>query len=468
MSLKQLLKNFCIDAYHELTSRGELPRPPYDSPLIAGNVLLTHWGSRLSKLPSHTQLQQYMRSSGLSDKLRDIGHTWLWHEEVFQWLFLERVMAESKGISLDVIAFNRVFRRAWAEVSRNSFRIRRITILNGLPKLNSTIELDKGVLLSPIDFSSHHYTLANLLGWRFQDRNRVPSFWVGPDDCLLIQDRVIQKGNEGRELLESRKQVQDQAELVIKALKLSLDTPIYPKAVYSSYLSGFPLLPILHTEFEEFSGFSISIQRPITSAEVRAILRNFKFISDSGTRKPKDGFFYTALDRFCDSFRGMQEKQSIVDLVVALEAMLRVQVEELRRRLATYTAFLLGTNDNNRRTFYDHVFAGYKLRSAIVHGGKDQEQEINNALIAFFPELEGKPINEVIRYVSKATEELQRIVRLVLRAYVYMRRNGTREKWPNDKDLQYLPFDPAKRRLIQKQLGITAKQPSPTLLALLG
>lgn len=442
---------------------GELPRPPYDSPLIAGNVFLNH---PLSKLASYTQLQQHMRSSGLSDKLHDIGHTWLWHEEVFEWLFLERVIAESSRISLDTTAFNKVFNRACAEISRNSFRIRRITILNGLPKLNSIIVLSKGVLLSPINFSSSHYTLANLLGWHFQDRNRAPSFWVGPDDCLLIQDRVISKGNEGRELLDWRKQAQNQTEIVIKALKLALDTPIYPKAVYSSYLSGFPLLPISHTEFEEFSGISVSIQTPITKTEILNIQRNFKFVYQSQSQTvPESGFYDTAVNRFADSFRVKRVEQSIVDLIVALEAMLGVRQEELRRRLATYTSFLLGTNDSERQVFYRHVSAGYKLRNAIVHGGKNQTKEMSNALKDFFPELKDKPQNEVVPYLSKATEELQKVVRSVLRAYIYMRSHSTRTEWPDDDECESLPFDSKKRCLVQKQLGIKrspAKQPDIT------
>ena len=146
----------------------------------------------------------------------------------------------------------------------------------------------------------------------------------------------------------------------------------------------------------------------------------------------------------------------MVDLFIALESMYRVS-RGLRQRLATFTAFLLGTNDNKRRTFYDHTLEGYKLRNAIVHGGRDQEQGICNALIDFFPELKKRPTNQVITYLSKATLELQRIVRLVLRAYVYMRYNDTRQEWLNVDDLEYLPLDSTKRRLIQKQLGINAK-----------
>lgn len=460
MSLRKLLKNFCIDAYNELTSMGELPRPPYDSPLIADNDFLTHRNSRLSKLDSYTQLQQYMRSSGLSDKLHDIGHTWLWHYEVFNWLFLERVMAESKGISLDVTAFNKVFRRAWAEISRNSLRIRRITILNGLPKLNSTIVLGKGVLLSPVDFSMSHYTLANLLGWRFQDKKRSPSFWIDPDTCLLIQDSVIQKGNDGKNLLESREQLLNQASTILKVLKLSLDTPVYPKAVYFAYLSGFPMLPILHKEFEELSEFLFSVNRNISRAEINSIKQNLSLIS-SNLQERQDAKFFFALDRLSDSFRDRKEKQSIVDLTVALEALLGVDDEELKRRLASNTAFLLGTNDGNRQVFYQHTKAGYKLRNAIVHGGENQEKAICNALRDLFPELKSKPTDEIVPYIAKATEELQRIVRLVLRAYLYMRDKKTREKWPDADELECLTFDSVKRCLVQKQLGITANQPSP-------
>ncbi len=457
MSLRKLLKNFCTDAYQKLFDMGEFPRPPLDSPQIADDMRLTH---PLSKLTSYAQLQEYMRSSGLSDKLRDIGHTKLWHYEVFEWLFLERIIAESfDTFSLDVTAFNKVFRRAQAELSRSSFRIRRVTILNGLPELSHPISLDTGVSISPVVFSSSHYKLANLLGWKFQDRNRAPSFMIDPDSCLLIQDYLQPKGNEGWDFWKSLEQLRHQAEIVIKALKLSLDTPVYPKAVYLSYLSSFPLLPIIHTEFEEFSGFSISIQRNMTRAEITAIKRNVRFIN-SESQKTLDPKFSFALDRFADSFRAMQEKQSIVDLFMALEAMYGID-RGLRQRLASFTTFLLGTNDSERRIFYGHTLAGYKLRNAIVHGSKNQEKDICNALTDFFPELKGNPMSKVIPYVRKATEELQRIVRLVLRAYVYMKYNQTREEWPIADELEYLAFDSAKRRLIQKQLGITAKQPLP-------
>ena len=273
MSLRKLLKSFCIDAYKELKSIGEIPRPPYNSPLIADNIYLTH---PLSKLPSYTQLKQYMQSSGLSNKLHDIGHAWFWRYEVFEWLFLERVIAESSGTTLDIDVFNKIFNHAYAELYRNSFRIRRVTVLNGLPKLKSTIELGTGLLLSQVKNSG--YDLVRLLESHYSNRNREPSLWVDSDNRLLVQTCAVSKGNRGINLDESLKQLRQQAKFIIKALKLSIDTPVYPKAVYLSYLSSFPLLPILYTEFEEFSGFLFHIERNMTRTETTAIKRNVRFV----------------------------------------------------------------------------------------------------------------------------------------------------------------------------------------------
>ena len=396
-----------------------------------------------------------MRSSGLLMRLQDIGHTWLWHYEVFEWLFLERVLAESTGTSLDATAFNRVLSRAQVEISRRSFRVRRITTLNGLPKIIRPVPLSRNEALYPCNND-----LPRFLNIRFQDRNREPPLYVDSDNCLLIQGSVLQKGNDGENLLESQEQLRRQAGTIMKVLKLSLDTPVYPKAVYFTYLSGFPMLPILHKEFEEFSGFLFSANRNISRAEINSIKKNLKLIS-SVLQEGQDAKFFFALDRLSDSFRDMKEKQSIVDLIIALEALLGVSDEELKRRLASNAAFLLGTNDSKRQVFYQHTKAGYKLRNAIVHGGKNQEKDIYDALKYFFPELKNKPKDEVVPYIAKATEELQRVVRLVLRAYLYMRDKKTREKWPDADELEYLTFDSVKRCLVQKQLGITSKQPAP-------
>ncbi len=442
---------FCTDAYNELVEMRELPRPPYDSLLIARNPLYT---VRLSEMDSYKNLQEYIRTSGLQKKLHDVGHTWLWHEEVFEWLFLERIIAESGEPELDERAFDRVFRRAQAELSRNSFRIRHIIVLEGVPDLKRSIELSSGVYLSPIDFSGHHYRLATLLGWRYQDRHRAPAFWIEPDSRLLIQTRVVEKGNEGKNLLDSRENMEYEARQIVRVLRISLDTPVFHTQFFSSYLSTFPLLPIGHQEVEESKRFSISVTRPIKKNEIRDIRAFHTFISQSTsgeTQVPQ--FFQSAINRFDGSFRVTQARQSIVDLIVSLEALFPIG-EELRYRLATCVASVLGTNDNERKELYRKVYTGYKLRNSIVHGRRSQADSMANALKDFFPELRDKPVDEVNRHIGKAVRELQKIVRRALVAYVYMITNHTQAEWPDTDDLEYLPFDSQKRREIQKNLGI--------------
>lgn len=451
MSLYILLKNFCIEAYRELVMMNELPRPPYDSLIIARNPIYT---VRLSEMDSYKQLQQYMRNSGLSKRLHDIGHTWIWHEEVFHWLFLERVLAESRGESLDRRVFQTVYRRAQAELSRPTFTLRRIMVLNGVPQLKRRLLLSPHTYLRPIEFSVHHYEIGKLLSWAYHDKNRAPSFWLDPRCCLLIQDRIIKKGNEGKDLLNAREERRHQVDLVVKALRLSINSPVFVKSTFASYLSCFPLLPIAFEETEEFRDISIEVGRDITRREVQDIKTHFDFISSS---EPAAGaseqFFNSALDRFSASFRFRDIQQSIIDLIVALEALFPVG-EELRYRLAVSVASLLGTNDRERQRFFRSTYAGYKLRNAIVHGRGNQAKNMANALKELFPELEGKTNSEVNKHIGGALKELQFIVRKTLRAYITLKISDSQASWPTADDYDYLLFDLERCHQIQKQLGI--------------
>jgi hypothetical protein len=452
MKLKGFLKKFCAEAYQNLITMNELPRPPYDSPLIAHNPFYTY---PLSKMSSCTQLQQYMRSSGLLNKLHDIGHMWSWHEEVFHWLFLERVLSKSWGISLDEKAFDRVYHRAIAELSRPTFIRRRIVVLNGFPQFKSRLVLCPGVYLLPTDFQTRDYVLSNLLWHRYQDRNREPSLWLDPRICFLVQDRVIRKGDEGKDLLTSREEMRDQAQLVIKALRLSVDSPVHSKATFAAYLSCFPMLPVAFDEVDEARDISIEVDRAIKRREIQELRKYLSFISHNESQEVSvDQFFYSALDRFNVSFRFRDIKQSIVDLNVALESLFPVG-EELRYRLAVSVASLLGINDQDRNNLFRKVYSGYKLRNAIVHGRKDLAGSMAQALKEFFPELEGKPATVVNRSIGNAVRELQLIVRQALRAYIYIRTHSPQSKWPPiAEDFDYLLFDSERHHQIQKQLGI--------------
>ncbi len=454
MSLYRLLKNFCTEAHGELLRIGELPYPPYTSPRIAENL---HCTQPLSRLKTYIQLKQYMDSSGLADQLHDIGHTWIWHEEVFAWLFLEYVIQESGKRFLDKKAFDSVFRCAQAELSRPVFRLRRITVLGGIPKFKSPIILSPNMRLLPIDYPTSDYQVANLLGWQFHLNNRKPSFWVYPDSCLLIQDRIIRKGNHGQDFMDYRQEVNKQTHDILSALKLSLDSIIFETALFVSYLSRFPLLPISYVETEQLTNVRVRMQKrntPLLRKERGDISTCFHFIDKlKSSSKPEPPFFYTALERFTSSFRITEVEQNIVDLTVSLEALLHTDPQELRRTLSTRVAFLLGRNQNERRHLYNKTMAGYGLRNHIVHG-KVGLEKLEQYLKKHFPNPKYNENDGTEMYFGRALLELQNIVRRILRAYIYMRNRKTRAAWPKAQDFEELCFDERECRKIQVQLGL--------------
>ena len=242
-----------------------------------------------------------------------------------------------------------------------------------------------------------------------------------------------------------------------------LDDPVYDVEVrIYGEVSGigelactcFPLLPIAFEEVEEFRDISVDVSRDITRSEVQDLKTHFNFISSSESSEgASEQFFKSALDRFSASFRFRDIQQSIVDLIVALEALFPVG-EELRYRSAVSVASLLGTNDRERQRFFRSTYAGYKLRNTIVHGRGNQVKTRANALKELFPELEGKTNAEANKYIGRALSELQFIVRKTLRAYINLKVHDSQASWPAADDYDYLLFDLERCHQIQKQLGI--------------
>ena len=395
-----------------------------------------------------------MNSSGLSDLLQAVGHRWIWHEEVFAWLFLERVFAESRGSGIDPAGFEKVYRRAQAELRRRSFHVRHIIAIEGIPQIKRSVTVGPGVSLSPIDFRTHHYELARLLQWKYQDTNRPISFWLTSGSCLLIQDRIISKVGDGSQLIDYLDCSRREEEAIVLALKLASDWYIYPKTRFTSHLSAFPLLPLSQETYQEFADISLSEQKPIKPKGLREIRSYFSFVSQYHLApKAEPDFVVRAFSKLAGSYRVRHEEQNIVDLVVVLEALLGVR-EELSRRLALNSALLLGKSEFNSRDVYRKVRAAYSMRNAIVHGGQNQTKELTRALNRFDPNLKVKTDDDIARSVHTAVLEIRRLVRLILRAYIHMRKQDTRGKWPTAKEIEELQFDSNGRRSLQRQLGI--------------
>lgn len=233
---------------------------------------------------------------------------------------------------------------------------------------------------------------------------------------------------------------------------------ILAKAVYTSHLSNFPLLPIFHTETEENRDISFNRQGRIRIAEERAIRTLLRFLAqiDDGTRTEAQ-FFKTALERFSSSFRVRQVNQNVVDLIVALESLFGVEHEELKRRLATNVALALGVRAVDRQSIYHKVSVGYRLRSVIVHGGRDGPRDLSRALTAFFLDSRERSGQDTSQLLWRALTDLREIVRKALRAYIHLATHTTTGKWPEATDFESLQFNTKGLRELHNQLGISRR-----------
>ena len=120
--------------------------------------------------------------------------------------------------------------------------------------------------------------------------------WGLSVSCFFVQDRLVKKGDDGRELLNSSEESRKQSNEAITALKLATKRVILPKAVYSSYISRFPMLPVSYTEIDENKDISYSAGPPITTGEERAIRSIFGLINQVETGdKEVPQYFISAL-----------------------------------------------------------------------------------------------------------------------------------------------------------------------------
>ena len=327
--------------------------------------------------------------------------------------------------------------------------------IEGVPQIQGPVSLGAGLSLCPINFKTHHYDLADLLRWRYQDKNRPIDFWLNSATCLLIQDRVIVKEGDGSNLNRHLDYSRRDQESVILALKLASDWYVYPKATFTSHLSAFPLIPLFRENYQEFADVSLSEQKPMTAKKLREIRNYFKFVSPSNLGQSSEPeYVVNAFSSFSGSYRIRYEQQNVVDLVIILEAMLGVDQEELRRRLAVNSAVVIGKSEAERNDVFKKVRSAYLIRNAIVHGGRRQSRALASALQQFDPGLGITTADDIARSVGTAVLELRKIVRRILIAYIHMKTLDTRKGWPTAEEIENVQFNSGESRALQRQLGI--------------
>lgn len=109
-----------------------------------------------------------------------------------------------------------------------------------------------------------------------------------------------------------------------------------------------------------------------------------------------------AMDRFNLSYERKRFKDSLIDQIVAFEALL-IQIDDnyIRRTLSRRTANLIGESDMERQSVYDDMYEAYYIRSKIVHG--DRKDEIASILKS--------KDKQLVWYVYDIQELLRRTIR---------------------------------------------------------
>ena len=109
-----------------------------------------------------------------------------------------------------------------------------------------------------------------------------------------------------------------------------------------------------------------------------------------------------AMDRFNLSYERKRFKDSLIDQIVAFEALLIESDDNfIRKTLSRRTANLIGKSDTERQSVYDDMYEAYYIRSKIVHGDRNDE-------IAAILESKCK---QLVWYVYDIQELLRRAIR---------------------------------------------------------
>lgn len=145
-----------------------------------------------------------------------------------------------------------------------------------------------------------------------------------------------------------------------------------------------------------------------------------------------------AIDRFNSSYDTIGVLQKLVDLTIALEALLGSDdTTELVHRIRLRAAFLLGRDDDESRAIYDTVGTMYDVRSRVLHGAPLKRKDYAKWL----SKLSGQEVNpeHVAREAAaNAVASARRIVRRgILGALGLESRPGTRCEWPLPKDFDH-------------------------------
>jgi hypothetical protein len=323
--------------------------------------------SSTGERPTANTLSAYLRSGQIGQALEATGHRWIWHREVIGDLFVERVLARTfaHDEQLDPSVLERVFRRLCTELKTPTLKLRHVLVVHEFPVLPKELHTSGGVRLIPFDMATGYGALWTLLGSEYQRDVRK---WGGGNGLFAVVDEIIHKSGEPDDIRAAAERMNEKAAYALGALRLAYEGVVrVSRSYFVQHVSEFPLLPPNREDIQGSEDINLVSQLSPTATEMRLFREALSLVSRSAHPKSWPRFI-TAFQRFNRAFRGRDEFENFVDLVVALEGLFGVREEELRFRLAVRAALLLGDSGAGSRIVYRQVTAAYHIRNTLVHG----------------------------------------------------------------------------------------------------
>ena len=145
----------------------------------------------------------------------------------------------------------------------------------------------------------------------------------------------------------------------------------------------------------------------ITDEEERELVKFCKWFTNIKYNESLE----LAMNRFNISYERSEFKGSLIDQIIAFEALLiQEEYRGIGKTLSRRVANIIAESVKERQTIYDEIYDAYYIRSKIVHG--DQNNEVTSIL-----ETKHKPM---IWYIS----DIQELLRETIRVYSQLVKDG--------------------------------------------
>ncbi len=266
----------------------------------------------------------------------------------------------------------------------------------------SPVKLTKRATIIPAEASSIHKYFFVEGGFR----PPVLGHWDFPYILELFgSTRKYFRGSTRRKVIPAHQQLEEEISRILGAIRLFKMGDIQFKLLGHTTHDWFrrvgmvsmpsPNRPIIHTAYD------------INSDEEKELGKFCKWF----TGMKQNDSLELAMNRFNLSYERNQFKDSLIDQMIAFEALLiQSEYRQIGKTLSRRVANLISDSVEGRQSVYDEIYDAYYIRSKIVHG--DQNNEIRSILES------KKKIH--IWYVR----DIQELLRMTIRKYGQLVKEG--------------------------------------------